>query len=531
MKKLYYLIILTVILGLALTGCSLLSNVGQVPTSEQSGIAYLTKGTEAEPDSFPLYAGQDMLVGEVLVWDNGIDELCVKYQLNDAAILEGWLIYETHWAVADDKSGIPQTKKGNPIPGQFPYGDDELEGVAFYEECISFEDLGVECGEELVIAAHTAIQKLEPVSEECLVSGAGSDNVLYLAEDSLNPGYPLDYTAAYQSYAGSTVPSVACWEAGVWPQITGADWISNTEYDANLFPPYDSDNDTWRLFTRSFTLPDNAVNILGSLTMNCDNAEEAYLNDQFVGDGSPAIVYGDGILNIYPPSGLQHGWSTVEGPWDVSSLLRAGSNKLWTMTRNYGWSGGPEANPTGLIYKLCYEYDLVTEESAWAANKEIEPEDEEGTIQFDGANWATYFEYTTCCWEEELIIPAYGATATEPIKVTSTHSLIAGHTYQFVASGTCNWRVPPSSSGYLADAEYWLRHDQYGEGWTKMDPGSIAIWDGSAADNIDWGVYNDSHIYTIEYIPSADGPMTFYFYDDYYGDNSDSLTLKIYSCF
>ena len=46
MKKLYYLIILTVILGLVLTGC-FLSNVGQVPTTGQSGIAYLTKGTLA----------------------------------------------------------------------------------------------------------------------------------------------------------------------------------------------------------------------------------------------------------------------------------------------------------------------------------------------------------------------------------------------------------------------------------------------------------------------------------------------------
>jgi hypothetical protein len=42
MKKLYYLIVLTLILGLVFTGC-LLSNVGQVPTSEQSGITYLTK--------------------------------------------------------------------------------------------------------------------------------------------------------------------------------------------------------------------------------------------------------------------------------------------------------------------------------------------------------------------------------------------------------------------------------------------------------------------------------------------------------
>ena len=43
MKKLIYLIVLTLILGLVLTGC-LLSNVGQVPTSEQGGITYLTKG-------------------------------------------------------------------------------------------------------------------------------------------------------------------------------------------------------------------------------------------------------------------------------------------------------------------------------------------------------------------------------------------------------------------------------------------------------------------------------------------------------
>jgi len=43
MKKLYYLIVLALILGLVLTGCSLLSNISQVPTTEQSGVAYLTK--------------------------------------------------------------------------------------------------------------------------------------------------------------------------------------------------------------------------------------------------------------------------------------------------------------------------------------------------------------------------------------------------------------------------------------------------------------------------------------------------------
>jgi len=44
MKKYYFLIIVALILGLVFTGCSLLSNISQVPATEQSGITYLTKG-------------------------------------------------------------------------------------------------------------------------------------------------------------------------------------------------------------------------------------------------------------------------------------------------------------------------------------------------------------------------------------------------------------------------------------------------------------------------------------------------------
>ena len=54
MKKLSYLIVLALILGLVLTGC-LLSNVGQVPTSEQSGITYLTKNGILDPDIVGLW--------------------------------------------------------------------------------------------------------------------------------------------------------------------------------------------------------------------------------------------------------------------------------------------------------------------------------------------------------------------------------------------------------------------------------------------------------------------------------------------
>jgi len=43
MKKYYFLIIVALILGLVFTGCSLLSNISQVPTTEQIGVTYLTK--------------------------------------------------------------------------------------------------------------------------------------------------------------------------------------------------------------------------------------------------------------------------------------------------------------------------------------------------------------------------------------------------------------------------------------------------------------------------------------------------------
>ena len=44
MKKYSYLIIIVLISSLVLAGCSLLSNIGQAPATEQSGITYLTKG-------------------------------------------------------------------------------------------------------------------------------------------------------------------------------------------------------------------------------------------------------------------------------------------------------------------------------------------------------------------------------------------------------------------------------------------------------------------------------------------------------
>jgi len=177
MKKLSYLIVLALILGLVFTGCSSLSNISQVPATEQSGVNYLTKGTEAEPAEFDLYAGQNMLVGKVLVWDDGTN-LCLKYELSAEALADGWRLTETHWAVATDPNGIPQNN-GNPTPGQFLYGDDNLRGVEFYQECIPFAEIGsgVECDDDLIIAAHAVVCKLsDDVWTECETAWGGDED-------------------------------------------------------------------------------------------------------------------------------------------------------------------------------------------------------------------------------------------------------------------------------------------------------------------------------------------------------------------
>jgi len=153
MKKYYFLIIVALILGLVLTGCTLLSNIGQVPTTEQNGISYLTKHTEGDPFTTDLIAGggspaSAIDVGDVLVWNDG-DTLYVKYVIYE----DGWCLTETHLHVAKSEGEIPQTKKGNPIPGQFDYKSEH--------DCVTDYTIQLNwCpNTELFIAAHAVVQK------------------------------------------------------------------------------------------------------------------------------------------------------------------------------------------------------------------------------------------------------------------------------------------------------------------------------------------------------------------------------------
>jgi hypothetical protein len=106
--------------------------------------------TEGDPYVTDLLAGQDMDVGDVLVWNDGVN-LYVKYAVDDP-----WCLTETHLHVSDSPDGIPHTNKGNPIPGKFNYGDDNLDCVDFWGP-IEIPLNGWEIGTELYIAAHAVV--------------------------------------------------------------------------------------------------------------------------------------------------------------------------------------------------------------------------------------------------------------------------------------------------------------------------------------------------------------------------------------
>ncbi len=127
----------------------------------------------------PLYAGQTLDAGNVTVSNDAIN-IYVEYSTNDP-----WVISEAHLAIADSLAGIPQTKKGNPIPGHFSNSaifDPEVTDYTFTVPRGNFF-----VGETLYIGAHAIVQA--PASSGGTQTGWG-----------FGPGFPGANWATYLQY-------------------------------------------------------------------------------------------------------------------------------------------------------------------------------------------------------------------------------------------------------------------------------------------------------------------------------------------
>jgi hypothetical protein len=106
-----------------------------------------------DPTVVTLFAGQTMNAGNVTVANDD------SYIYVTFAALGDWLLKETHLAIASTVAGIPQTKNGSPVPGQFPYKMTHNPLVNTYTYVIAKADLPE--GGSYAIAAHAVVVKVD----------------------------------------------------------------------------------------------------------------------------------------------------------------------------------------------------------------------------------------------------------------------------------------------------------------------------------------------------------------------------------
>jgi hypothetical protein len=480
--------------------CFLLTAVTLVPIT----VAH----SESDPMVRTLWAGQDINAGTVSIW-NDETNLHVVYDADN-----GWVITGTHLYVGKTNPNTLTT-----APGQFPYsGNTEyvipLSMISDYKmqlnkngaptgKMIPTGTPGVDQDDIVYIAAHADVKK-----------ETQSSGYLEVVSDTTT-----QWLGGASHVDGATWSNAfACWVHPAWANILGATWIWRTvntdsawEY-ANV-PQYDTTYHLYGwLFKKTFTLPSTAHDITGNIQINSDNAFVASLNGVPVG--------GEGGMYLDGPDTHDYASVTAYGPAGIT----AGLNTLSIRALNYFNWGSSTGNPAGLAFKAEIWYDYIScvrTESAWACGTD-----------FDHPNWAMYFSYGIQGWEQA---DTYQVSATTATPKLSNIVLTSGEIYKIKASGIYYFRTAGSSSGYQADAEFALRHDAYGEGWTKGDTAPYgAPYNGldlctSAGTNINWGntVNLVDHSYTISYT-GAGATLSTFIKDDAYTDNSGYLTVTIY---
>jgi hypothetical protein len=312
-----------------------------------------------------------MDVGDVVV-RNCESTVCVDFVLSDDAIADGWKITETHVEIAADVDGIPQTKKDNPIPGQFEDVQYFMPGVETYRYCASFDDIapGLMPGDTIAIAAHAVVTR--PAPGEWTEVWMIGDVEGVSAATGLLTNYADEFN--WESPAGPDTmgPSLAVSQPTFAnPFIVGSSETTDFPYNSNADRGYATDFDVqW----------DGALPWGGRLTVSWSPGQSAYeeKNVMVSGDGMPSATWSAVGTPRAGEGWFQDKYALVQDTAMVGPL--AGG----THTINF-------KHPTGdgtFWDWLLLEQPGLESETAWGDG-----------CDFDGKNWATYICYTIadCC--------------------------------------------------------------------------------------------------------------------------------------
>ncbi len=301
---------------------------------------------EVEFFSVPLCAGQHIDVGTVTVWDDGTD-LYVEYETTD-----GWLMTETHLAVENGEANIPQTKKGNPIPGHFTYSMEHDPPVPDYTYTITLP------AGPLYIAAHAVVQKVNVITEAPYYAASFDD----YWQGTLNNGNPIPASWNRSNPAAVLALNEPLWFFSLGFGEPDNGWII-VEFDCPIRNGDGNDVQVLEV-TNASPCPSETANVSASqdgslwiLLGQADNSDQAY------------------------PVGL------TASEFDLGPLPWAKYIKVENTTDPIDHQGiVSDAFDLEAVVSLqdCIE---IMEETAWGDGCEGERFVERG-------NWATFFEYT-----------------------------------------------------------------------------------------------------------------------------------------
>lgn len=129
------------------------------------------------PVEVTLYAGQTINVGTIAVYNDSAN-LYIKYTTTD-----GWTLDETHLVIATSLGDIPQSQKGVPIVGHFPYKTIHSLSVTEYVYVINLEEVGYTVDTELYIAAHADVSLLDDNGNIVQEEGAWGSGINFLGKN------------------------------------------------------------------------------------------------------------------------------------------------------------------------------------------------------------------------------------------------------------------------------------------------------------------------------------------------------------
>lgn len=324
----------------------------------------------SETSTYPLYAGQSMLVGDVLIKQDS-NGIWVKFELNEDAMSEGWLIMETHVDVKGDVADIPQ-KNGNPIPGQFEQKETLDPGMPeagwyFFEFDMAWEM-------PLAVAAHAVVER-----QECVLMAAA----------------PYGPSSVYETLQGSQLNKAPIKEARSNPEAALEFEGTKLETDFYSLGFIHEGDDTYKDGDEAFITvkfdksvlngPGNDIQIIEDTwglpypVESCDVSASA--------DGIEWVMLGS-ANNQHP---MTDGVHTVT-EFDLGELESAMYIKLVDTTKPELFSGRGAADGFDVNAVIALHDHVVCtvySETAWGG---IITED--GLYDFNGKNWARYINYS-----------------------------------------------------------------------------------------------------------------------------------------